>query len=92
MPKNLHKEGRKQRWLVLQDSGWKIVIPETDSKAHENSQDKKKKIAIAGLTCPCKPKIYWVDKILVHNSFMDMEKINDSIVNLYENPAEMNLI
>lgn len=78
-----------QKWLRLDgEEGWQIVVPETDSKPHSNDRTK-----LAYLDCPCKPKVNVFDKIIVHSSFKDKDRINQSmVVNLHENPDEMDLI
>ncbi len=66
---------KKQMWNVLESNGWKIVIPETDSKPHgfpEGKQDAE----LAWMNCPCKPKIDALNKMIVHNSFIDIERID----------------
>lgn len=83
----------KQRWLNLQENGWQIVIPDFDTKPHANKLIKKGKMEVAGFDCPCKPKIAMQERIIIHNSFIDEERISKSmVVNLYENPAEFDLI
>ena len=70
----------KQMWLRLEDEGWQIVIPETDSKPHAtliliDSQTKEQHADLADYDCPCKPRIEWTNKIIIHNSF---EEENES--------------
>lgn len=73
----------KQKWLILDaDDGWQIVIPDTDIKPHSTTAIKGKENELAWLDCPCKPKIDVGDKIIVHNSFEDMERINKSMESL----------
>jgi len=85
----------KQKWLRLDaDDGWQVVIPDFDSEPHSNDTKKTKK-ELAWISCPCKPKVNILDKIIVHNSFIDQKRILDSmegIVGMHENPAEMDLI
>lgn len=74
----------KQKWLrVGGDDGWQIVIPESDSKPHAVDQEKakndEKKRDLAWMDCPCKPKLNYLDKVIVHNSFQDQAKINESM-------------
>ena len=68
----------KQKWLVLEDDGWQIVIPDSDILPHGFPQGKKK-TELAGHDCPCKPKINWNDRMIIHNSFQDSQRIKDSI-------------
>ena len=37
------------------------------------------KAELAGKFCPCSPKIDYKDKIIIHNSFIDQERIEKSI-------------
>lgn len=69
----------KQRWLRLDgDDSWQIVIPDSDIKPHSVDPHPTKK-EIAGIDCPCKPKIDFLNKIIVHNSFEDMKRIDESM-------------
>ena len=68
----------QSKWLVLEDDGWQVVIPETDILPH-GYPDGKLKTELAGQNCPCKPKINWQDKMIVHNSFKDKQKVEESI-------------
>lgn len=81
----------KQKWLRLDaDDGWQVVIPDFDSKPHANVKIEEGRMELAWIDCPCKPKINIGDKMVVHNSFIDMAKIDESmVVNLYENQAEI---
>lgn len=79
---------KRQKWLRLDgDDEWQVVIPDFDSKPHANKLIKKGKMELAWLDCPCKPKIDIGNKIIVHNSFIDMAKIDESI-NKMKNPTE----
>ena len=81
-----------QKWLLFEEEGWQIIIPETDIEAHANNPIKGKKNELAGFTCPCEPKIDYLNKKIIHNSFLDKERIESSVVNLYENKDEFDLI
>lgn len=71
---------KKQKWLVLEeDDGWNIIIPDFDSKPHATKFINPTKAELAGIECPCKPKINYLDKQIIHNSFIDEERINESI-------------
>lgn len=84
---------KTQKWLVLEEKGWQVVIPDFDIRPHAKVKISKGKMKLAWMDCPCKPKVSVLDKIIIHNSYMDKQKIDESmIVNLYENPAEMDLI
>ncbi len=67
------------KWIVLEDDGWRIVLPETDIKPHGFPQKDTYRAELAGQECPCKPKVYWENKMIVHNSFEDEEKIDKSL-------------
>jgi len=72
---------QKQKWLNLEaDDNWKIVIPDFDSQPHSTDTKKTKK-ELAWISCPCKPKIYMLDKIIIHNSFIDQKRILNSMEN-----------
>ena len=71
----------KQKWLRLDgDDGWQIVIPEVDIKPHSTDTHPTKR-ELAELNCPCKPKIDVLNKIIVHNSFEDAERIDKAMNN-----------
>ena len=67
-------------WLLLEgDDGWQIVVPERDSKPHATLiliDGENKEADLAGWECPCKPKVEWKDKIIVHNSFQKTDEKN----------------
>jgi hypothetical protein len=69
----------RSKWLVIEENGWRIIIPDFDSKPHStdvtDSTDKK----LAWLDCPCKPKIDWQSGMIIHNSFFDKEIIEKSM-------------
>ena len=73
----------KQKWLRLDDEDWQIVIPDIDIKPHGILKVGELKVELAGRECPCNPKINWEDKIIVHNSFQDIEKIEKSLKNIF---------
>jgi hypothetical protein len=77
-PMTNNKERREggQKWLVLDgDDGWQIIVPETDIKPHGYVKEGETEVDLADFDCPCKPRIDG-HKIIIHNSFEDMEKIN----------------
>jgi hypothetical protein len=70
----------KQKWLVLEgDDGWQIVIPETDTKPHSTDNSNKVKKELSYIDCPCFPKIDYLNKIIIHNSFKDTIIIEESV-------------
>lgn len=74
----------KQKWLRIDDDdGWQIVIPDIDILPHSLTSDEEGKNEVAGLDCPCKPEINFLDKILVHNSFEQIEKIDEATKKLF---------
>lgn len=81
----------KQKWLRLDgDDGWQIVIPESDTRPHailteqeiSRAKENKEEVDLAGFGCPCKPQVNWLDKIIVHNSFYDEDRIERSMKEL----------
>lgn len=69
----------KAKWLRLDDdNGWQIVIPEADIKPH-GFPEGKKKAELEYSNCPCKPKVDWNNRIIIHNSFEEQEKINQAM-------------
>ena len=70
------------KWLTLEaDDDWKVVMPDEDIKPHGFPKDKED-TEIAWIDCPCKPRVDALRKIIVHNSFSDIEKIEESLKNL----------
>lgn len=70
------------------EDGWQIVIPESDILPHADitpeQADKLKAVGnaeleVAGMTCPCKPKVDVGSRIIIHNSFEDQVRINDAM-------------
>lgn len=74
---------QKKNWTVLEDKNVIHVLPNMDIKPHGFSKDGKSAV-VSDFDCPCKPKINASGKkpLIVHNSFEDMKKIDDSINNL----------
>jgi len=71
---------KAQKWLRIDaDDDWQVIIPDFDIKAHGVKKISKNQKELAWLDCPCKPKIALEDKIIVHNSFIDMERIEKSL-------------
>lgn len=79
---------KPQKWLLLEgDDGWQVVVPSTDTKAHgiitaKDEGKKRIKVELAGQDCPCRPKVDWQSRMIVHNSFRDMERIDKAIIKL----------
>ncbi len=75
---------KKQKWLILDlGDGWQVIVPEIDSKPHgTRTTSKNNKIKLAGLDCPCGAKIEVGRKMIVHNSFRDQKKVEESISRL----------
>lgn len=55
-----------------------MVLPETDSKPH-GFPEGGTEADLAWLDCPCKPKVNALDKMIVHNSFIDQERIDKAM-------------
>lgn len=72
------REKERSKWLVLEEGGWHIVIPELDVKPH-SVEDKGKKRDLAHANCPCGPKISYTEQMIVHNSFSDKMGLEISI-------------
>jgi len=72
----------RQRWLVLEDDDCIHVVPETDSKPHGFPKDGIAKLC--DLDCPCKPKVNMGGRkpTVTHNSFDDMNRIEESMQKL----------
>ena len=73
------EEWKPSPWLRLEHRGWTIVIPEADIKPHAWLEPGKSEVVISLFDCPCKPSISWDDKEVVHNSFEDEKRIEDSM-------------
>lgn len=71
----------KTKWCRLQENGWSIVIPETDSKPHGFPDARCGKAKLSGHDCPCSPDIDWINRAILHHSFDDKETINKSLEN-----------
>lgn len=72
----------KQRWLVIEDEGWDVIIPDFDDQPHGHIVDGETKCDLAWSDCPCKPRFLTSDKDgmyarpkIIHNSFRDMNAI-----------------
>lgn len=79
----------EKNWLVLElEEGWKAVMPAVDIRPHsaitvEEAEQLKNipetKLEVADLDCPCKPKLDYLNKMIVHNSFSDTNRINKAM-------------
>lgn len=69
----------KQKWLRIEESGWQIIIPDIDTRPHSLTSDKEGINELAGFTCPCQPEIDYMNRIIIHNSFEQMEIVDRSI-------------
>lgn len=70
----------KKNWLRLDDeNGWQVIIPEIDIKPHGFPKPGVTKAEMAGSDCPCKPNVDWIHQIIIHNSFEEQKKIDDSM-------------
>lgn len=76
-------KSERSRWLRLDaDDGWQIVVPEEDTKPHGFPEEGKAELA--GLECPCSPQIDLATKIIIHNSFEDMERVDKAVEALWK--------
>ncbi len=74
-----------QKWLVIEEGDWHIVIPDIDIRPHAEvaAEDIKKlqntTLELAGTYCPCNPKIDWQSNLITHNSFAQQDAIDESM-------------
>lgn len=71
----------KQKWLRLDaDDGWQIIVPDIDSKPHisKKTSINNGELEIGWMDCECNPKVNAFTKMIIHNSFIDKERINQS--------------
>lgn len=74
-----------QKWLVLREGDYIVVVPDFDSKPHGFPKEGELKTELASMDCPCKPKSEIGNNgklMIVHNSFIDQENIARSLDNL----------
>lgn len=72
-------EKKEQRWLVLHDDDWTHVIPEWDTKPHGLDKDETGELVLGESGCPCIPKVEMIGKMIIHKSFYDEERIDESL-------------
>ena len=79
----------RSRWAVIEDSLFVHVLPVSDTQPHGFVSKGAKETTIAGMNCPCKPRVEIGDKqrlynkaAIYHNSFEDEQRINDSMKTL----------
>lgn len=71
----------EQKWLRMDwDKGWQIVMPDLDIEAHGHPKGKEE-TELAGMDCPCGPKVNYLDKIIVHESFLQKKMVDDAMTN-----------
>jgi hypothetical protein len=68
------------KWIVIHGPNCVHVIPETDVLPHGYTGGKKS-WRLADLDCPCRPNVDFAGEkpIIVHHSFLDKKKIDDSM-------------
>lgn len=66
------------KWLVLDDEGWKIVMPETDIAPHSTETEGEER-ELAHASCPCKPKVSYEDLMVIHNSFAEKKAVDEAL-------------
>ena len=78
-------------WLTIDDEDCVIVMPQSDSEPHGFPQKGEIKTELAGLDCPCKPKIsfgngegLYEKPMIVHNSFRDKKVFEQLITSLFK--------
>ena len=79
------------KWLRLDiGDGWQMVLPEEDIAPHTTAtQDEIARVKesgsgeleVAGMVCPCAPKVDATNQIIVHNSFEDAARIEEAMSN-----------
>lgn len=68
-----------QKWLRLDmKGGWQIIVPEIDIEPH-GFPEKTEDTELAGLNCPCKPEVTVGGKMIIHNSFLDIKRIDEAM-------------
>lgn len=73
----------QQKWLILEsDDDWQIIMPDVDIQPHSTDNSNSKKKDVAYIDCPCLPKIDYLNKIIIHNSFRDSVLIDKSLENI----------
>lgn len=76
---------KKQKWLRLDgDDDWQIILPDFDSKPHAIKKINDSEMELAWLDCPCQPKVDIGSRIIIHNSFIDKEKVDKAIGKLFK--------
>lgn len=74
----------KQKWLVYteEETGYIHIVPDTDIAPH-GYPNKENKAELEDFMCPCKPQVKNDDGIItiIHNSFEDAQRIEESIRN-----------
>lgn len=74
-----------QKWLVIDtEKGWKLILPDPDILPHSLELEGNKR-EVAGIECPCAPKIDYINQLIIHNSFYDKKRIEESINNIRVN-------
>lgn len=67
------------KWLKIEEGQTITVLPDRDIKPHSSDTHGDNR-SIAYLDCPCKPDIKFDGRCMwiLHNSFEDIQKIEDS--------------
>lgn len=80
---------KRSKWITLEDDTCVIVMPETDIKPHGFRKGDEKSVELAGMNCPCNPRMItgtalgpYKKPMIVHNSFEDSKAIDEAIKNL----------
>lgn len=67
-----------KKWLVLElEDNWQMILPDEDIKPHSkvifDFNGKKEAPVCEDMSCPCNPKIDFINKLVIHNSFDNRE-------------------
>lgn len=72
-------------WLSFKDeSGWIHILPDTDIKPHSIEKEGLTR-KLATINCPCKPKVDYLGQRIIHNSFEDQKRIEESVSKIIGN-------
>ncbi len=71
----------EQKWITFEiENGWICVMPEKDTKPHAKivliEPGGNQFAQVAGWDCPCRPHVDWMNKMIVHNSFLENDTRN----------------
>lgn len=71
------------KWVTFKDdSGWFVVVPESDIAPHGHAKVGETDVELAGFDCPCGPRVDWQNSMIIHNSFAEREKTQDAFISI----------